>query len=139
MPTSQKFPYALLLGDAVVFMLITLTGFASHDRLGSSLWRMLTTFVPLIVSWALIGVHVGVFDPARVADPRQLWRPFWAMVLAGPFAGWMRGVMLASGVAPLFVVVLGGFSALALLVWRTLFWFLTRNKSANQQVGKPTN
>lgn len=121
----------LVLGDALVFILITIIGFASHDRLESGLLRFLATFVPLIVSWTLIGVHVGVFDPARVADPRQLWRPFWAMVLAGPFAGWMRGVFLGSGVAPLFVVVLGGFSALALLAWRTLYWFLTRGKSAN--------
>ncbi|GAB4579072.1 MAG: hypothetical protein Fur0022_18100 [Anaerolineales bacterium] len=129
MANFSKIPRLLILGDVMVFILITLIGFASHDRLGSGLLRLLTTFVPLVVSWALIGVHVGVFDPARAADPRQLWRPFWAMVLAGPFAGWMRGVFLASGVAPLFVVILGGFSALALLAWRTLYYFLTRPRT----------
>jgi hypothetical protein len=127
MLTREKFPFLLVFGDVVVLFLVTLVGFASHDRLGSGVVRIMTTLVPVLVGWALIGVHVGVFDPVRAADPRQLWRPFWAMVLAGPFAGWLRAVFLGSGVAPLFVVVLGGFSALALLAWRTLYWFLTRN------------
>ncbi len=129
MLTREKFPFLLVSGDVAVLFLVTLVGFASHDRLGSSVVRIMTTLVPVLVGWVLIGVHVGVFDPARAADPRQLWRPFWAMVLAGPFAGWLRAVFLGSGVAPLFVVVLGGFSALALLAWRTLYWILTRDRA----------
>ncbi len=126
MPNFSKPPVLLVVGDVLVLLAVTLFGFASHDRLGSSGLRLLTTFVPLLVGWGLIGAHVGVFDPARVTDPRQLWRPFWAMVLAGPFVGWLRGVFLASGVAPLFVVIVGGVSALALLAWRTLYVFIAK-------------
>lgn len=129
MSNRPNFPFLLVAGDVVVIFLVTLVGFASHNRLGSGVMRILTTFIPVLVGWVLVGIHVGVFDPARAANPRQLWRPFWAMVLAGPFAGWMRGLLLGIPVAPIFVIILGGFSALSLLVWRTLFWFLTRNRA----------
>jgi len=116
---------ALLVGDAIVLLLVTFIGFASHERLSLGILRILSTFVPLLTGWTLIGFHVGVFDPAKTADPRQLWRPFWAMVLAGPFAGWMRALFLGTGVAPIFVVVLGGISALSLLAWRALYLVLS--------------
>jgi hypothetical protein len=122
--TLPKFPLLLVIGDVIVLLLVTLVGFSMHERLNSGILRALSTFVPLLVSWGLIGVHVGVFDPARVTDPRQLWRPFWAMVLAGPFAGWMRALFLGTGVVPLFVVILGGVSALSLLAWRAVYVFL---------------
>jgi hypothetical protein len=48
------------------------------------------------------------------------------MVLAGPLAGWMRALWLGQGVAPIFVVVLGGISALSLLAWRTIYMFLDK-------------
>jgi ABC-type xylose transport system permease subunit len=86
---------------------------------------MLTTFIPLIVGWGVIAPFLGVYDLARVADWRQLWRPFWAMVLAGPMVGWLRGVWLGQVILPIFVVVLGGISALAILAWRAIFWLVT--------------
>jgi hypothetical protein len=124
---SQKFPLLLVIGDAIVLLFVTLIGFSSHDRLSSGIPRMLASFVPLLASWALIGVHVGVFDPARVADPKQLWRPFWAMVLAGPFAAWLRAALLgAEGISTIFVVALGGVSTLSLFVWRSLYVILAK-------------
>ena len=124
MPNFSKPPVLLVVGGLVCLLVVTRFWVVYHVRLGWGGLRLLTTFVPVLVGWGLIGAHVGVFDPARVTDPRQLWRPFWAMVLAGPFVGWLRGVFLASGVAPLFVVILGGVSALALLAWRTLYVFI---------------
>jgi hypothetical protein len=51
------------------------------------------------------------------------------MVLAGPMAAWLRGVLLNSPILPLFVIILGGVSALAILTWRGLYWlFMTRIK-----------
>lgn len=120
----------LLLGDILVLALVTVFGFATHGEIGSSSSRMLTTFIPLVVSWLLVAPFFGAYDLNRTADPRQLWRPFYAMVIAGPFAGWLRGVMLRNApVLPIFVVVLGGISALSLLAWRALFWlFIARKK-----------
>lgn len=129
METTQNHSFLFVLGDILVLLAVTWIGFASHNRLESGSLRFLSTFIPLMVGWGLIGAHVGVFDPDRVADPRQLWRPFWAMVLAGPLVGWMRALFLNSTVVPVFVVILGGVSALALLGWRALYWFLNRKKT----------
>lgn len=120
----------LLAGDSLALALITLVGFATHGEAGTAGARMLTTFVPLLVSWLMIAPFLGAYDMQRVADLRQLWRPFYAMVLAGPFAGWLRGMLLGNApILPLFVIVLGGFSALAILAWRVLYaLFLIRKR-----------
>lgn len=114
--------WILVAGDVLVLLLVTIFGFATHGELGTAGLRMLTTFVPLVVAWGLVAPHLGVFDLEKSSQPDQLWRPFWAMVLAGPWAAWLRGVMLNEPILPIFVVVLGGICALALLVWRTLYW-----------------
>lgn len=120
----------LIIGDAITLSLVTAIGFASHGTLGTAGMRMLTTYVPLLAAWFLIAPYLGVYDLERAGDFRQLWRPFWAMVLAAPFAAWMRGAWLGTAILPLFVVVLGGFSALAILGWRLVFWgFLRRAES----------
>jgi hypothetical protein len=136
-PSNVQKPYVLLLiGDVMVLLLVTLIGFASHDRLDSGILRILSTFVPLLVGWGLIGVHVGVFDPVRAADPHQLWRPFWAMVLAGPFAGWMRALFLRTEVAPILVIILGGISALSLLAWRSLYLVLNQRFVIKREINE---
>ncbi|MEJ2600882.1 MAG: DUF3054 domain-containing protein [Anaerolineales bacterium] len=114
--------WILVAGDVLVLLLVTIFGFATHGELGTAGLRMLTTFVPLVVAWGLVAPHLGVFDLEKSSQPAQLWRPFWAMVLAGPWAAWLRGVMLNEPILPIFVVVLGGICALALLLWRTLYW-----------------
>jgi hypothetical protein len=60
------------------------------------------------------------------------------MVLAGPFAGWLRGLILGwlagaplgQPVQPLFVVILGGVAALALLAWRALYLLIATRRRA---------
>jgi hypothetical protein len=110
-----------LAGDVITLALVTLVGFASHNELGSAGARMLTTFIPLVSAWLLVAPHLGAFDQGIVTEMRQLWRPFWAMVLAAPLAGWMRGAWLNAPILPIFVVILGGISALALFVWRLMY------------------
>jgi len=114
----------LIAGDIITLGLVTAYGFTSHNELGSAGWRMLTTFLPLVVAWILVSPHLGVFEAARLSDFRQLWRPFWAMVLAGPLAAWLRGAWLKTSIVPLFVLIISGVSALALLAWRFLFWLI---------------
>lgn len=122
---KDKRRLVLICGDVVTFGLVTLFGFSSHQTLGTAGARMWTTFIPLLLGWGLIAPFLGVYDPARAADWRQLWRPFWAMVLAGPMVGWLRGVWLDQLIVPLFVVILGGISALAILAWRSAFWLIS--------------
>jgi hypothetical protein len=115
----------LLLGDLVTLALVTIFGFASHDELGTAGVRLLTTFFPLLAAWLLVAPFLKVFDLDIANNPRQLWRPFWAMVLAAPMAAWMRGAWVRSPILPIFVVILGGVSALALLAWRFVYWLIT--------------
>jgi Protein of unknown function (DUF3054) len=112
----------LLIGDMFTLLLVTLFGFARHGTMGTAGARMLATFVPLVIAWLLIAPHLHVFQEAVSSDWKELWRPFWAMVLAAPLAAWLRGVWLDAPILPIFVVVLGGVSALALLAWRALYW-----------------
>ncbi|UCH60737.1 MAG: DUF3054 domain-containing protein [Anaerolineales bacterium] len=121
----------LIIGDTITLGLVTLYGFASHDELETAGLRLLTTFLPLVFAWILISPHLGLFDSQRLEEPRQLWRSFWAMVLAAPLAAWMRGAWLKTPIQPIFVVIIGGISALAILAWRSLFWLMfyrARNK-----------
>lgn len=111
----------LLAGDTLVLALMTVIGFASHDLLGSAGLRMLTTFLPFLVAWLLVAPHLGAFNRKHVNDARQLWRPFWAMILAAPMAAWLRGVWLGTPILPVFVAVIGGLNALAMFVWRALY------------------
>jgi hypothetical protein len=120
---------ALMLGDVLALAIVTLFGFASHGTVGTAGARMLTTFLPLVAAWFFAASISGAFDMDSVSDPRQLWKPFLTMILAAPFAAWLRGVMLNAPVLPLFVLVLGGFGALGILLWRSLFWLLTMRKS----------
>lgn len=118
----------LVVGDIVTLALVTFVGFASHGEAQTAGIRMLTTFIPLVIAWLLIAPHLKAFESQLTDDFTQLWRPFWAMVLAGPMAAWLRGVLLGTPVQPIFVVVIGGISALALLAWRGLFWAIIARK-----------
>ena len=116
--------YIILVGDALTLAIVTLFGFASHGTLDTAGSRMLTTFLPLMVAWLLVAPHLRVFDAELAVDAPQLWRPFWAMILAAPLAAWLRGAWLDAPILPVFVLVLGGIAALAILVWRGVFWFV---------------
>jgi hypothetical protein len=111
----------LLSGDALTLAVVTLFGFVQHQTLESAGLRILATYIPLFVAWLLLSPFLGVFESAKISDTHQLWRPFWAMVLAAPLAAWLRGAWLGTPIQPIFVVVLGGTSAIALLIWRVIF------------------
>jgi hypothetical protein len=111
----------LIIGDVITLALVTGFGFATHGTLGTAGSRMLATFVPLLVAWAAVAPFLGAYAPERARQAPQLWRPFWAMVLAAPLAAWLRAVWLNAPILWLFVLVLGGFSALGILAWRALY------------------
>lgn len=119
----------LILGDILALAVITLIGFANHNELLTfPVGRVLASFLPLLVGWFLIAPWLGLFKAEIISNPRQLWRPVLAMLLAAPLTGLLRAVMLNSVVIPLFVMILGGSAALGMLVWRTLWWIMGRNK-----------
>jgi hypothetical protein len=121
MPTRKAQISILIIGDVITLALVTGFGFATHGTLGSAGSRMLTTFVPLLLAWAAVAPFLGAYDSERAGQASQLWRPFWAMILAAPLAAWLRAVWLNAPILWLFVLVLGGFSALGILAWRALY------------------
>ena len=124
---SNRERSALFIGDILTLVIVTIIGFASHGTVDTAGTRMLTTFLPLAAAWFLIAPHLKVYESQIVLDWRQLWRPFWSMVLAAPMAAWMRGMILNAPILPLFVIILGGVSAVGILAWRGLF-LLVLNK-----------
>jgi len=122
------FPAVLIGGDAAALAVVTAAGFATHGELASAGLRMLTTWVPLCLAWALIAPWLGLYDVSLVYQFRQMWRPALAAALAAPMAGLLRSLALGSApILPIFVLVLGATSALALFAWRIL-WVLFQNR-----------
>lgn len=116
-------------GDVLVFLFVTLFGFATHGEVTSAGWRMLTTFLPLLFAWLLVGYPGGVYDLRLAATPGQLWRPFWAMLVAGPLAILLRALMLGNRpMIPVFALVLTGISAVGILIWRVVYFFIVMRK-----------
>lgn len=117
-------------GDVVVFILVTIFGFASHGEVADAGLRMLTTFLPLLIAWWVVGFPGGVYDLTLLTQPRQLWRPFWAMLVAGPLAILLRSLMLGNRpMIPVFALVLTGISAVSILAWRIIFYLIFMRKT----------
>lgn len=117
----------LVLGDALAIALVTLIGFATHGETDLSfLPRFLAIYIPLSISWFLLAPWFGLFRTEIMSNPKQLWRPAFAMFFAAPLAALVRTIILNSAVIPIFAVILGATSALGMILWRGLYLFLNR-------------
>jgi hypothetical protein len=117
----------LLTGDILTLLLVTVTGFARHNELGTAGWRMMTTFLPLLAAWLIVAPLIGLFDAGYTADHKQIWRVIYTALLVAPLFAWMRAGWLSSTIQPVFITVMGAVTALGMLIWRLLFWvFSTR-------------
>ena len=117
----------LILGDILAIAVVTVIGIATHGEADLSfLPRMLAAFLPLTAAWFLLAPWFGLFNQEVASYPKQLWRPVLAMLLAAPFAAVLRGLWLNAPIIPVFAVVLASTSALGMLVWRGLYFFLKR-------------
>jgi hypothetical protein len=121
---STGIPIGLIAGDVITLILVTVIGFASHGTLETAGSRILATFVPLLAAWAAVAPPIGAYDRSRLADLRQVWRPAWAMVLAGPLMAVLRGLWLNAPVIPTFAVVMSAVGAAGILAWRLLYGWL---------------
>lgn len=129
---ADRWRLVLIFGDILTLGIITLVGFASHGTVGIAGSRMFTTFLPLVAAWFLIAPNLRSYDYQVVVNWQELWRPFWSMVLAAPIAAWLRGLILDAPILPIFVIILGGVSAIGILLWRIVAQlFLSRFQSRN--------
>lgn len=122
--------WVLIVGDMLTLGLVTVAGFATHNELLNAGTRMLTTFVPLSAAWLMAAPFLGAYSGNHLQERRDLWRPFWAMVLAGPMAALLRALWLRTTIVPIFVIVLGGIAALAIFTWRLIYWLVYSRKDA---------
>ena len=121
----------LFAGDVLAILIVTIIGFTTHGEANLSfLPRMLAAFVPLTVAWFLISPWLGLLQPEITSDPKQLWQPVLAMIFAGPLAVVLRGLILNAPIIPIFAVVFSATSAFGMLVWRGIYFFLTRAPKA---------
>lgn len=119
----------LILGDILAILTTTLIGFATHGELDMAfVGRMSAAFFPLLIAWFLLAPFLGLFQEKTVSDPKQLWRPVFAMLFAAPFAAVLRGFILNAPIIPIFALVLASTSALGILVWRAILYFVSRGK-----------
>jgi len=116
----------LIAGDGLTLLALTIIGFATHGETGTSfIPRMAAIWIPLLVSWFLLAPALGLF---RAQGTGQVWRVALGGFFAAQLAVILRGLILHSPVIPIFGLVLGGTSALGMVVWRGIAGWLTRQK-----------
>ena len=117
----------LILGDIIAILVVTIIGFATHGEADISfLPRMAAIFFPISICWFLLSPLLGLFDPEITSNAKQLWRPVVSMLFAAPLAAVLRGLVLNAAIIPIFAVVLALTSALGMLLWRAVYFFLQR-------------
>ncbi len=117
----------LIVGDILAIAIVTIIGFASHGETGTSfLPRIAAAFFPLLVGWFLLAPWFGLFQEEVVHNARQLWRPALSALFAAPLAAVLRGFILNAAVIPIFAVVLGGTTAVGMIIWRGICAMLLR-------------
>ncbi len=113
--------------DVLAIAIVTFFGFAFHGETGSAVIpRFLAADVPLTFAWFLLAPWFGLFQTEITSNPKQLWRPALAMLFAAPLAALLRAIYYNSVVIPVFATVLAGTSALGMVVWRGIYFLLTR-------------
>lgn len=118
---------ALVSGDAGALAIVTLIGFAAHGEASLVfIPRMAASWIPLCSAWFLLAPSLGLFQDSTSKTATELWRPAFVMLFAGPLAALLRGIVLASPIQPTFAVVLSLTGAVALTIWRALWWMLKR-------------
>lgn len=124
-----KVSWILYAGDMLAIAIITLIGFATHGETGLSfLPRMGALFFPLMISWLLVAPWLGLFQQEIIFNPKQLWRPTFAILFVAPLAAVLRGLILNAPIIPIFVVVLGTTLALGMTLWRGIYILINRKE-----------
>ncbi|MEW6086495.1 MAG: DUF3054 family protein [Chloroflexota bacterium] len=120
----------LILGDLLALAVTTIIGFVTHRETDLTyLPRFLAIYIPLSISWFLLAPWFGLFQREITTDYKQLWRPALVVFLAAPLAAVLRGIVLNSAVIPIFAIVLGGTSALGMILWRAIYFLSTTKKA----------
>ena len=125
--------WILLGGDFIALLVAVFLGLQFHQLGDQFLQRFAYTFLPWVLAWLLTGPAVGLFDRDKTSVFEQVWRVIWAIALASPFAALLRAAWLDSAALPLFALIMGLATALAIILWRILYFrFLIKALPANE-------
>ncbi len=116
----------LALGDALTLLLVTLSGFASHNELQAAfIGRMLLSWIPFTLAWWLLTARMGLLDPSAKMSWRLTFDLGVAALYAAALGMLVRAWRLGGVLIPLFALVMAGVAWPALWLWRWLwgrFW-----------------
>jgi hypothetical protein len=114
----------LIFGDILSLAVVTIVGFVTHGEGGLEyLPRMAAAFLPLVAAWLILAPWFELFDPAN-SNLRTLGRVVLAVIFAAPLALVFRGLILHAPILPIFAVVFTLTSAVGLVIWRGLYFFI---------------
>ena len=120
----------LMLGDLLALGITTIIGFATHGETDLSfLPRFLAIYIPLTIAWFLLATLIRLFQPEIASNLKQLWRVPLVMLVAAPLAVILRSLILQTEIIPIFMLALGGTSALGMMIWRGIPIILNRKGS----------
>lgn len=125
-------------GDTAVLVVMTVVGFATHLTLGD-VGRMFITGLAALAAWAAVAGPMGAYRVEVIENPHGVWRVAWAWTIAAPLATFLRAVVLARDIPPVFVVVVILTNGFALMAWRLyLGWSLARSyRSGSRSTNSP--
>ncbi len=117
---SRKY-WILIIGDILTLLITVLLGFQTHATLSIFLQRFAYTFIPWTLAWLFVAPKFGLFNLPQMELKKQIVQIGLAMLLASPLAVIVRAAWLGSAALPLFALIMGASTFLALIVWRTIF------------------
>ncbi len=127
--SSIKLPRILLLvDDAVIILFITLVGIRFHQTDTTLLGRLPYTFFPFLAAWYFFAAPLRLYDPATASKWAQLWRVPAAAVFAAPIGAALRSFWLNTPLVPVFVVVMGTALCIGILISRSVFILVFRDR-----------
>lgn len=118
---NSRLHWKLVIGDALAIALAVLYGLQFHQLEGQIAQRFAFTFLPWTLAWLSSASALGLYKQVRFSAG-LIGLVLWAMTLASPLAGLLRAVWLGSTVLPLFVLIMGAVTALAIIIWRLIYF-----------------
>lgn len=113
----------LVIGDVLVYVLATLSGFATHNGLVFAAWeRILATLGSFILAWFLISPWIVGAGTSHTGSLARWWRPALAAIYAAPLGAWFRGLWIGAPIQLVFVAVMMVVTAGLMVVWRGGIW-----------------
>ena len=118
----------LAVGDVAALLVAVAAGFVTHESTSSFLARFAYTFVPWTLAWLVVAPRWGLFELPQPNWKGLAGRILAAMLVASPLAAVLRAAWLGGTAIPIFALIMGASTALALYLWRLIYvyWWTKR-------------